>query len=210
MLIAASGLAREVLAVERDLDRYDEIALIDDDPALWGIKVDGTCIVGGLAALADFGDHDLVVCAGKGSTRRAIVARLEESGVKQDRYATVVHPGASVARGCSVGSGSILLAGTVLTADVSVGDHVVAMPNVSLTHDDVIEDYVTLCAGVSLGGQVVVGSGAYLGMNSSVREHVTVGRNAILGMGSALLEAIPDGQIWAGMPARPLTQQRRN
>jgi acetyltransferase-like isoleucine patch superfamily enzyme len=98
----------------------------------------------------------------------------------------------------------VLLAHTVLTANVHVGDHVVAMPHVTLTHDDQVSDFVTLCAGVSLGGTVCVGAGAYLGMNASVREGVSLGTDAVLGMGAALLTDLPDGETWAGVPARRL------
>ena len=207
MVVAASGLAREALNVERLIGRFSRIRVVDDDPARWGTTVDGEPVVGGLDLVREYDDHMLLVCAGRGTARRHIVQRLSELGVTADRYLTLVHPRVTVPPGCSVGAGSILLEGVVLTANVTIGDHVVAMPHVALTHDDVVEDYATLCAGVSLGGAVRVGSGAYLGMNSSVREGVTVGADATLGMGAALVTDLPTGATWAGVPARALRQQ---
>ena len=201
ILVAAGGLARETLAVERALGRFGVVRVLDDDPGLWGSTLAGAPVVGGLEEVKRE-EGAIVVCAGRGTARRRIVSRLHDLGVTEDRYARVVHPGVDVPSGCVVGAGSILLAQVALTADVTVGRHVVAMPHVTLTHDDVVEDYATLCAGVTLGGEVRVGSGAYLGMSSCVRERLTVGTDATLGMGGVLLRDLPARQTWAGVPAR--------
>ena len=103
-----------------------------------------------------------------------------------------------------VGRGSILLDGVVVTADASVGSHVVVMPNCTITHDDVQGDFSTLAAGVALGGSVRIRKAAYIGMNASVRQGLTVGKGATVGMGSVVLGDVPDGQTWAGVPARQL------
>lgn len=207
LLIAAGGLARETAAALRTAGKQVR-GLLDDDPAKVGRVIAGLPVIGGLGAAAEHPDSELVVCAGKGGARRAIVRRLAEAGVTNERYATVIASGVDVPAGCQVGAGSILLAGTVLTADVTVGRHVVCMPHVTLTHDDVIEDFATLAAGVALGGGVRIGEAAYLGMNSSVREGCRVGAGSTLGMGAVLLTDQPTGTIWAGVPAQDLNRQK--
>jgi sugar O-acyltransferase (sialic acid O-acetyltransferase NeuD family) len=208
VLVAAGGLGREVLAVERPLGRYTGFLFLDDDPHTWGSRVAGTPVLGGLDRLRDLDDHDVVVCAGRGQSRRALVERARGLGVPEQRFASVRHPSVDVPAGCTVGAGSILLAQVAMTSDVRVGRHVVAMPHATLTHDDEVADFATLCAGVSLGGGVRVGEAAYLGMNASVRERVSVGAGATLGMGAALLSDLPDHETWVGVPARPVLAVR--
>jgi sugar O-acyltransferase (sialic acid O-acetyltransferase NeuD family) len=207
-LVAASGLAREVMAALRASGLSDRIALVDDDDRLWGTRIGGASVVGGLEQAAASTDL-LLICAGRGQVRRDLVARLSALGVEDDRYTTLVHPAVVLPGNCRVGPGSVLLDGVVLTTDVVVGAHVVAMPHVTLTHDDVVDDYATLCAGVSLAGGVHIGQEAYLGMNSCVREHLTVGARGVLGMGSALLSSLPPGETWGGVPAQPLPARAR-
>ncbi|MGN6577864.1 MAG: acetyltransferase [Nocardioides sp.] len=204
LLVAASGLARETLAVERRLGRFTRVRVLDDNPAMWGTTVDGVPVVGGLEEVKRYDESSIVVCAGHGAVRQHLVLRLGELGVSDDRYTSVIHPSVDLPEGCTVGVGSILLAQVALTARATVGRHVVVMPHVTLTHDDVVQDYATLCAGVVLGGEVRVGPTAYLGMGSSVRERVAVGDGATLGMGSALLRDLPPGETWVGVPARPM------
>jgi sugar O-acyltransferase (sialic acid O-acetyltransferase NeuD family) len=208
VLVAASGLAREVVAVERAVGRYDDVRVLDDDPARRGTALDGVEVAGGLEEIARYPEHDVVICVGRGATRRSLVDRLTALGVGDDRYCRVIHPAAAVS-GTTIGRGSIVLAGAVGTANVTVGRHVVVMPQVTLTHDDVVADYVTLCAGVSLGGGVRVDEGAYLGMNACVREGGEVGADATLGMGAALLQPLPAGATWVGVPARPVAASYR-
>jgi sugar O-acyltransferase (sialic acid O-acetyltransferase NeuD family) len=204
ILVAASGLAREVLAALADEPSGFEVrGMLDDAPNLQGTTIGGVPVLGTIDAAGAHPDAMFLVCAGRGPSRAAIVERLAASGVDDERYATFVHPHTSVPSSCQIGCGSVLLAGSVLTTDVGVGRHVVVMPNVTLTHDDKIADFATLCAGVSLGGHVVVGQHAYLGMNSSVREHTTVGDRSVLGMGAVLLSDLPPDQTWTGVPARP-------
>ena len=208
LLVAASGLAREVLACVRTHGTHEVVGLLDDSVDLHGTRVDGVPVLGGLATVAEHPDAALLVCAGRGASRAALVERLAQHGVGPERFASVVHPGVEVPGGCTLGAGSVLLAGVVLTTAVTLGAHVVAMPHVTFTHDDVVEDFATFATGVSLGGSVRVGRAAYLGMNASVRERLTIGAGATIGMGSAVLEPVPEGATWAGVPARPLRPTR--
>lgn len=204
ILVAASGLAREVAETVTAAGTYRIVGIVDDDLELRGSDFSGIPVLGGLEELHLHHSAQVVVCAGQGTTRRSIVERFDEQGIHSYRFATIIHPSVHVPRSCSIGSGTVLLAHVAITADVRIGRHVIAMPNVTLTHDDAVGDYATLCAGVSLAGLVTVGEAAYLGANASVREYVQVGDDSVLGMGSALLSDLPDGQTWAGVPARQL------
>lgn len=201
LLVAASGLAREALAVVRATGTHAVVGFLDDDPARHGTEPGGVPVLGGLDVIADHPEADVLVCAGKGRVRELLVARLTDAGVSPHRYARVVHPSVDVPAGTAVGAGSILLAHVAVTADVLVGEHVVVMPNATLTHDDVLGDYATICAGVSLGGSVVVGERAYVGMNAGVRENTRVGADSTIGMGAVVLKDVPPGQTWVGVPA---------
>jgi sugar O-acyltransferase (sialic acid O-acetyltransferase NeuD family) len=204
ILVAASGLARELLTIVETSGACDVVGFLDDKPSLAGTSISDIPVLGSIEDVTRFPDAALVVCAGRGRARQAIVDRLIGLGVTEDRYATIIDPTVRVPRNCSIGAGTIVLAQCVLTADVSVGRHVVVMPHATLTHDDQVHDFATICAGVVLGGSVSVGQAAYLGMNASVRERLLIGADSTLGMGAVLLEDLPTGQTWGGAPARPL------
>lgn len=204
VLVAASGLAREVMAAAASTHRFDVVGVLDDDPTKRSAAFGPTRVVGAIDDAVRYPDAQFVVCAGRGEVRERIVGRLSHLGIGDERYAAVVGATAVVPVGCTIGAGSILLSHVSLTADVTVGRHVVVMPQAVLTHDNRIEDYATICAGVALGGNVRVGRSAYLGMNASVRQDLRIGEYATLGMGSVLLNELPAGRTWAGVPASDL------
>lgn len=206
LLLAASGLAREVMALLREVGTK-VLGVLDDRYLALPPEVDGLPVLGALDDARGFRDAQLLVCVGSGAGRAAVVNRLMCAGVDSPQYATVVDPSVRNPAGCPVGAGSILLAGVTLTADAAIGEHVVVMPQATITHDCRVDDFVTLAAGVSLGGGVRVGRGAYVGMNASVRQGVSIGPGATVGMGAVVLTDIPDAETWVGMPARPITQR---
>jgi sugar O-acyltransferase (sialic acid O-acetyltransferase NeuD family) len=210
LIAAAGGLAREVMATVREGNHYDILGLVDDDPGKSGTVLDGAHMVGPLEEVRSFPAAHLVVCVCDGTVRLDVVRRLGLLGVDSDRFATVIHPSASIPEGCCVGEGSIILAGVVMTAAVQLGRHVVAMPHVTFRQGDVVEDFATVGAGASLGGSVVVGRAASLGMNCSIRQNVRIGAGAVIGMGAAVVADVPDGQTWGGVPARQLLSPPRS
>ncbi len=105
ILVAASGLAREVLSLVRAHGTYDVVGFLDDDIARHGTMLDGVPVLGGLDSVVDHPEPDLLVCAGRGAVRERIVERLDDLGVFPIRYATVIHPGVEVPAGCEVGVG---------------------------------------------------------------------------------------------------------
>ena len=61
ILIAASGLAREVLAMVRSSGQYDVVGLLDDDKEMAGVTVDGAPVLG---TIDDAPEVHARVCAG--------------------------------------------------------------------------------------------------------------------------------------------------
>ncbi|MFK0038404.1 acetyltransferase [Paenarthrobacter sp. NPDC090517] len=210
LVIAAGGLAREVLAMVRSFGLYDVIGILDDDEDRNGRVVDGAHVLGPIRDALEFPHAKLLVCISSGRARENVVMRLRNLGLDEDRYATAIDPSVHRPDGCHIGVGSVLLANVTMTASVSLGQHVVAMPGVTFTHDDVVADFATFSAGVSLGGNVSIGRGAHLGMNASIREHRTVGAGATIGMGAAVLNDVPAGESWAGVPARVIQRSSTN
>ena len=51
---------------------------------------------------------------------------------------------------------------------------------------------------------IKIGPKAFLGSNVLVLKGVTIGEAAVVGAGSVVTKDVPAGEIWAGVPARPL------
>lgn len=207
ILVAASGLAREVLAMVRSSGQYDVVGVLDDDKEMSGVTIDGAPVLGTINEAPNYKHAFILVCLGSGKAREAVVERLTAMGLHEARYATAIDPSVQTPEGCRIGRGSILLRNVTLTASVTLGSHVVAMPSVTFTFDDDVADFATFAAGVSLGGGVRIGRAAYLGMNSSVRERTSVGAYATVGMGAAVLSNVPDGETWVGVPAHEIERE---
>ena len=206
VVVGAGGFGRETVEAVRALNdtgaRWRLAGYLDDDFARHGTAIDGVSVIGGMEELHKMPDVSIVVCTGRPDNYVSRPRIVEMLNLPQERYATIIHPSASVSSTSQAGPGTVLLAHTVLTASVTVGSHVAIMPHVILTHDDVIEDFATIASGACLGGNVHVGRCAYVGAGVLVREERSIGSGALVGMGAVVTRDIPPHEVWAGVPAR--------
>lgn len=181
---------------------------LDDDPARQGTDVHGVPVLGGLDAAHEHPDAEFVfaIDSPKNFWKRPEI--LARAGLPPERFATVVHPSASVSRLARLGRGTVVFQNVTITSNATIGNHVLILPNTVVSHDDVIGDYTAIAGGVCISGGVTVGRACYIGTNASIIGNVSIGDGSLVGMGSVVLADVPGNTAVVGNPARFLRHVR--
>lgn len=204
VLFGAGGHAKVVIDIVEQQGNFEIAGLLDDDPRHQGKGLFGYPVLGTRADLPALRSAQLchaIVTIGDNAERAAVAAHLHQLGW---RFASAIHPRASVGRGVEIGAGSVIMAGCVVNADASLGAHVIVNTGATVDHDCRIEDAVHIAPGCHLCGGVSVGKGSLLGAGSTVTPGARIGRKVIVGAGSTVICDVADNATVSGSPARAL------
>jgi len=75
---------------------------------------------------------------------------------------------------------------------------------VHIAHNVKVGKNTLVVAGSVICGSVDVGENCFIGAKSVIKEHIKIGNNVTIGMGSVVTKNIPNGEVWAGNPAKKL------
>jgi sugar O-acyltransferase (sialic acid O-acetyltransferase NeuD family) len=204
VVVGSSGHAKVVIDAVEKQGRHRIAGLVDSfrpaGESAFGYKVLGTET--DLAALAESLDIGGCVVAVGDNWRRHLVVEKILAGVPALEFVTVVHPSAQLARGVSLGRGTVVMAGAVVNSDSRVGDFCILNTRSALDHDSEMEDYASLAPGATTGGNVRIGAYSAISLGASVIHGRTIGRHAVIGAGAVVLQDIPDLAVAYGTPAR--------
>jgi sugar O-acyltransferase (sialic acid O-acetyltransferase NeuD family) len=120
--------------------------------------------------------------------------------------ATIVDPTAVIADSATLGEGTYVNAGAIVSAAVRTGTSCSVNRGASIGHHNVIADYVSIGPGVVTGGGCRIKRGAFLGVGAVLAPEVTIGANSVVGAGAVVLGEVPEGAVVVGNPARVLRE----
>jgi sugar O-acyltransferase (sialic acid O-acetyltransferase NeuD family) len=210
---AASGPSRPLLifpcngngieALDGLGDAWHCIGFVDDTPAKQAQVCMGVSVYG-RAAFEHAPDAAVLAVPGgpaSFSSRRAVIESL---GVEEGRFATIIHPTASVSRNARIGRNVLIMAGVVITSNAVVGDHVCILPNSVVHHDSVVGAWSLIGSNVTVAGAVQIGENCYVGSGSTIKNGLSLGAGCLIGLGSNVLSDVASMASVVGNPARPL------
>lgn len=210
IVLAAGGHASEIRSYVREMTAtgqgIDLVGFVDEakpkGPWL------GSRILGGFDDLREMLLAHASTCfryitaVGSNDTRRTLVERVEKLGLANLEPWTLVHPEARLGRDVTIGEGTCLAPGSIITTRVTVGRHCILNIKSSVSHDCQVGDFSNINPNATLCGDVRIGNGCYIGAGATVIEKISIGAQSIIGAGAVVIADIPANCTAVGVPAR--------
>lgn len=144
--------------------------------------------------------YDVVVAIGDSITRKAVV----ESLPSETYFATLIHPTAVMSDWNTIGEGSIITAGVIITCNVTIGKHAHLNLYTTIGHDCEAGEYFTTAPSCNISGACKFGDGVFIGTNASIKQGVEICNNVTIGMGGVVVKNITEEGTYIGMPVKKI------
>lgn len=145
-----------------------------------------------------------------------------------------VHPNAVIGEGTRIWQWSVVLDGAVIGSECNLNAHTLVEGGARLGDRVTLKSGVFVWRGVHLEDDVFCGpnatftndkrprsrvepdawlvtrvkQGASIGAGAVILPGLTIGQGAMIGAGAVVTKDVPDGEVWAGNPARPMSRAR--
>ena len=129
---------------------------------------------------------------------------IKSLNITDNRFATIIHPSASIGKNVRVGINCLIMAGVVITSNAVIGNHVCILPNTVIHHDAIVHDYTLIGCNVAVAGGTTIGNNCYIGSGTNIMNGISIGSNTLIGLGSNVVAGVPEYSKIAGNPARQL------
>ncbi|MEG2656746.1 MAG: acetyltransferase [Clostridium sp.] len=203
VIIGSGGVGREASLIIQQINDFkptwNVIGFLDDNPNNLGKVLNGYEVIGDVNSIKFIDENTYVIIAiSNYKVKKNIVSKLNG----RFRFATLIHPRVLIHDFMTVGYGTIIYEGAILTIDINIGEHVIISPKCGIGHDSIIRDYVSLLWNVNISGADIIEEGVLIGSGATVIQNLTVGRESIIGAGSVVVKNVPAYSTAVGIPAK--------
>lgn len=204
IVLGTGGNAYDVLdtveAINRAVPSWDVVGFLADH-APPGSEYLNLPVLGTLADAAAHTDCWFVSAIWNDRAYKSLDVILARTRLASGRFATLIHPGASVSQRARLGRDVVVQHGASIAGNVDVADHVWVGPGCIVGHGAGLASYTILAPGALLGGSVQVQTKCYVGSGALVRPGVRLGSESMIGMGAVVLTDVTEGDTVVGNPA---------
>ena len=203
LILGAGGHGQVVvdilLAMQAAGEAVTPLGYLDEDPALCGETLLGLPVLGAESRLTQIPHDALIAALGNNPTRKQVYEKFFKRG---ERFASAVHPSASIARNTDIGAGCMICAGVVINPGAQIGANTILNTHCTIEHHAIIGPHVHIAPAATLGGEVIIAEGALIGMGAVILPRCRIGRNAIIAAGAVVTKDVPESVTVAGVPAK--------
>ena len=208
IIIGAGGVGREVSLIIEKINKlkatWNLIGFIDDNINSWNRIINGYQIIGGMDLLETLPlDTYVVIAIANYNVKKKIVNKINN----KFKFATIIDPKVYIHDYMTIGEGTIIYEGAIITANIQVGNHVIISPKCGIGHDSIIKEYVSLLWNVNVSGNDVIEEGVMMGSGSTIIQGKKIGKGSIIGAGAVVIDDIDSFTTAVGVPAKVVKER---
>lgn len=206
VIIGVGGFGREVKVLIDQINQVEKrytIIGFYDDAAGCKSHYNEIPFLGTIDDLNKLGDATSVALGiGDPKTKAKIVGRLTNTNLK---FPALIHPSVQMSNDdVTIGKGTIICGGSILTCNIEVGDFVTLNLCCTVGHDTIIKHFASFMPSVNISGEVVIEREVYVGTGAKVINQLEIGEKTIVGAGAVVSKTLPANCTAVGIPAKPI------
>ena len=195
VIIGAGGFGKEVLSTILECNKtekqFDVLGFIDDNESLKNSSINNFPVLGNIDWFLN-SDYFPIAChvaVGDPKLRKEIILKLKSQNIT---FPKIIHPSVLISEYSSVGDGTIIQAGSVISTNIKIGKFAYVNFNSTIGHDCIFDDFVTLSPGCNVSGENFLEEGVFFGSGVVTSDKLRIGKWSHIGAGSIITINMPE------------------
>jgi sugar O-acyltransferase (sialic acid O-acetyltransferase NeuD family) len=175
ILIGGGGHCKSCIDIIELENKYKIIGIIDVKEKI-GQNILGYQVIDCDENLSKYISDDtyFLITIGQINSAKARIDLFNKIKSLGGKFATVISPRAYLAKGATIGEGSIVMHDALINTEASIGKNCIINTKSLIEHECIVENNCHIAIGAVLAGQVQIGANSFVGANSTIVQNTKV------------------------------------